>query len=50
MFPDGRLLYFGDAAWDASATPSVFAGEYSGDLTESRPDRLCVDTVVTLEV
>ena len=48
------LLYFGVAPWDVPATPSASesAGEYPGGLSnsQSRPERLCVGIVVTLEV
>ena len=48
------LLYFGVAPWDVPATPSASesVGEYPGSLSnsQSRPARLCVGTVVTLEV
>ena len=48
------LLYFGVAPWDVPATPSASesVGEYPGGLSnsQSRPERLCVGIVVTLEV
>ena len=47
--PDERLLYFVVVTSDASAMSSVSVSE---DLVSlgSRPERLCVGVVVTLEV
>ena len=47
--PDARLLYFEGANFDVSATPSVSSSENSVSLG-SRPERVCVGAIVTLEV